>query len=222
MIHSFLAAFSDVFSKKIRGLLVLSLISATILLLGLFFGLTAVFTHFVSFDSVWLTKTVNVLGGIGFFILALMFFPAAATFAAGFFIDCGVDKLSQGRKLRDVKLADSVKMSSIVALQGAGATALITPISVLLGWIPLLNLLPVALYYWVNGRILAREYFFSVALRTNDYASAEKLFEQKLPYWRKAGILIAVLMTIPVVNMISPLVAVAFMRRLVAKQEDTQ
>lgn len=154
--------------------------------------------------------------------MALMFFPAAATFAAGFFIDWGVDKLSQGRKLRDVKLADSVKMSSIVALQGAGATALITPISVLLGWIPLLNLLPVALYYWVNGRILAREYFFSVALRTNDYASAEKLFEQKLPYWRKAGILIAVLMTIPVVNMISPLVAVAFMRRLVAKQEDTQ
>lgn len=36
MIHSFLAAFSDVFSKKIRSLLVLSLISATILLLGLF------------------------------------------------------------------------------------------------------------------------------------------------------------------------------------------
>ena len=113
-------------------------------------------------------------------------------------------------------------MSTVVALQGAGATALIAPMTLLLSWIPLLNLVPMVLYYWVNGRILAREYFFSVALRTNDYAAAEKLFEQKLPYWRKAGILIAVLMTTPVVNMISPLVAVAFMRRLVAEQEERQ
>ncbi len=222
MIHNFLAAFGDVFSKKIRGLLLLTLISAAVVLVLLFLGLTALFTHFVSFDSAWLNGIVSVFGGIGFFVLTLLLFPPVVTFVAGFFIDWGVDKLSQGRKLRDVSLKDSVKMSAVVALQGAGATALIAPASMLLSWIPLLNLLPIALYYWVNGRILAREYFFSVALRTNDYAAAEKLFEQKLPYWRKAGILIAVLMTVPVVNMISPLVAVAFMRRLVAEQEERQ
>lgn len=219
MLRNFCAAFGDVFSKKIRGLLMLTLISAVIVSALLFFGLTAVFTHFVSFDNFWMD---GFIWGVGFFVLALLLFPSVVTFVAGFFIDWGVDKLSQGRNLRDVKLKDSVKMSTVVALQGAGATALIAPMTLLLSWIPLLNLLPMALYYWVNGRILAREYFFSVALRTNDYAAAEKLFEQKLPYWRKAGILIAVLMTTPVVNMVSPLVAVAFMRRLVAEQEERQ
>lgn len=197
----------------------LTLISAAVVSAILFFGLTAVFTHFVSFDNFWMD---GFIWGVGFFVLALLLFPSIVTFLAGFFIDWGVDKLSQGRNLRDVKLKDSVKMSTVVALQGAGATALIAPMTLLLSWIPLLNLVPMVLYYWINGRILAREYFFSVALRTNDYAAAEKLFEQKLPYWRKAGILIAILMTTPVVNMVSPLVAVAFMRRLVAEQEERQ
>ncbi len=219
MLRNFCAAFGDVFSKKIRGLLMLTLISAAVVSAILFFGLTAVFTHFVSFDNFWMD---GFIWGVGFFVLALLLFPSIVTFLAGFFIDWGVDKLSQGRNLRDVKLKDSVKMSTVVALQGAGATALIAPMTLLLSWIPLLNLVPMVLYYWINGRILAREYFFSVALRTNDYAAAEKLFEQKLPYWRKAGILIAILMTTPVVNMVSPLVAVAFMRRLVAEQEERQ
>ena len=101
MLRNFCAAFGDVFSKKIRGLLILTLISAVIVSAVLFFGLTAVFTHFVSFDNFWMD---GFIWGVGFFVLALLLFPSIVTFLAGFFIDWGVDKLSQGCNLRDVKL----------------------------------------------------------------------------------------------------------------------
>ena len=65
---------------------------------------------------------------------------------------------------------------------------------------------------------MAKEYFFAVALRYMEKQKAEDLFNACRLYWIKAGVVIAVLMTIPVVNTISPLVAIAFMQRLFFKK----
>ena len=86
--------------------------------------------------------------------------------------------------------------------------------SLLAGLIPVVNLVPAVLYYGLNGRLLAREYFYAVALRYMERKDADALFNRYAPYWTRAGVVIAVLMTVPVVNTVSPLVAVAFMRRL--------
>ncbi len=63
----------------------------------------------------------------------------------------------------------------------------------------------------VNGYLLGRDYFEIVAVRRlapEDVVSLRKSYRSRL-FW--AGVLIAFLFTIPLVNLITPIVATAFM-----------
>ncbi len=210
-------AFKDVFSSKIRRLILLSVLSA----IGVFAVLLTGFSQAMSFlpleDMPKVRKAVEILGYVFFFIISLMFFPSIVTLVAGFFIDSVTDRMAARNgihALRTVPLSESLIFSGVSAVKGIVASMVLIPAGFILGWIPFVNFLPVVAYYFVNGKLLAREYFFAVALRYTEKQKAEYLFNRYRLYWLKAGIVIAVLMTVPVVNAISPLVAVAFMQRL--------
>ena len=210
-------AVKDVFSNKIRGLIVWSVLLAVAVFAFLFYG----FSHLISFveltDMPKVQKMVEALGYVMFFILSLILFPSVVTFFSGFFIDSVVERMSAQNNvhiLRNVPLSESLAVSGVVVFKGIALSALLIPVTVLLSWIPFVNFLPVVLYYGLNGRLLAREYFFAVALRYTEKQKAEDLFNRYHVYWVKAGIIIAILMTIPVVNAVSPLIAMAFMQRL--------
>ena len=210
-------ALKDVFSNKIRGLIFWSVLSAVIVLVVLFFGFVYAMSFFELTDMPKIQKTVEFLGYILFFIMSLMLFPAVVTLVSGFFIDSVTDRLAAKNNikvLRNVPLSESLSVSGVAALKSVMTSAALIPATMILGLIPLINFLPVVLYYVMNGRLLAREYFFAVALRYMEKQKAEDLFNRYRVYWTKAGIIIAVLMTIPVVNTISPLIAMAFMQRL--------
>ena len=210
-------AVKDVFSRKIRGLLFLSVLLAV----GVFAVLLAGVSHAAGFlpmeDMPKLRKAAEILGYILFFIMSLMLFPSVVTLFAGFFIDSVVERMAKSggvRMLRTVPLSESLVFSGVVAIKGIALSSFLIPVTVVLGWIPFVNFLPVVLYYVLNGRLLAREYFFTVALRYTEKQKAEDLFNRYRLYWIRAGIVITVLMTVPVVNAAAPLVAVAFMQRL--------
>ena len=210
-------AFKDVFSSKIRGLILLSVLSA----IGAFVLLLTGFSYAMSFlpltDMPKVQKAVEILGYVLFFIMSLMLFPSIVTLVAGFFIDSVTERMAAKdgvRTLRTVPLSEGLIFSGVVAVKGIVASMILIPAGFVLSWIPFVNFLPVAAYYLVNGRLLAREYFFAVALRYTEKQKAEDLFNRYRLYWLKAGIVIAVLMTLPVVNAVSPLVAAAFMQRL--------
>lgn len=225
MLAELKGAFKDVFSRHIRGLLWLTAFSAVLVFLFLFFGVSAFLTHFQFVETPWVEKVITVLGYLLFFIMALMLFPAVATFVAGFFIDSVVDRTAAKANrtgLKNVPLAESVKLSGLLALKGVFVSGLLIPVTVMLGFIPFVNFVPVVLYYGLNGRLLAREYFFTVAMRYRDFRDSEAMFDRFRAHWIKAGIIISFLMTVPVVNIISPLVAVAFMQRLFLKKLDRE
>ena len=92
----------------------------------------------------------------------------------------------------------------------------------LFGWVVLLNLLllPIELLLpgpgqviglLVNGWLLGREYFELVALRHLSRADVDGLRRQKSGAVTVAGVLIALLSAIPIVNLIAPLFGVALM-----------
>lgn len=223
MLAELKGAFKDVFSSHIRGLLWLTALSAVLVFLFLFFGVSVFLTHFQFVETPWIEKLITVLGYLLFFIMALMLFPAAATFVAGFFIDAVVDRTAAKANrtgLKNVPLAESIKLSGLLAVKGVIVSGLLIPVTVMLGFIPFVNFVPLVLYYGLNGRLLAREYFFTVAMRYKDFADSETIFDRFRTHWIKAGIIISFLMTVPVVNIISPLVAVAFMQRLFLKKLD--
>ncbi len=225
MIQALKQAFSDVFRSNIRGLL-WGTIFLTVLIFGiLLFGFSELLSAWQMTDIPWLARLINVLGYFLFFLMALFMFPAAATFVAGFFIDSVVERLAAkaGKvHLRAVPLSESLKMSGVVALKGVLLSGLLMPLITLLGFVPLLNLVPPALFYILNGRLFGQEYFYAVAARYLDFPEAKALFEKDKAFWRRAGVIIAFLMTVPVVNMISPLVAVAFMRNLFLSRQSRE
>ena len=84
---------------------------------------------------------------------------------------------------------------------------LLLPVYLALSFVPPLNAF---VFYLLNGYLLGREYFELVAMRQADLPEVKQ--------WRRrfrgriylAGIIIAVLLTIPLLNLITPIIATAF------------
>lgn len=94
----------------------------------------------------------------------------------------------------------------------AGVTILLNvialPLYLVLLFLPPFNLF---VFYALNGYLFGREYFEIVAVRRLDPINAKQLRRQFR--WRvfMAGVIIAFLLTIPIVNLITPIVATGFM-----------
>lgn len=65
------------------------------------------------------------------------------------------------------------------------------------------------LYFGVNGLLLGREYFISVALRREENSAAKKLALRHLPRVWIAGVLMALPLAIPLVGLIIPVLGTA-------------
>jgi CysZ protein len=62
----------------------------------------------------------------------------------------------------------------------------------------------------VNGYLVSREYFELVAQRRLDPQTAARLRQQYRGRLQMAGVLLTLLMTIPLVNLLTPIVGTAF------------
>lgn len=85
---------------------------------------------------------------------------------------------------------------------------LVLPFYLFLLFVPPLNLL---LFYLLNGYLLGREYFEMVAVRRLDLAAARRLRRDLRGRVILAGAVITFLLTIPLLNLVTPIIATAFM-----------
>ena len=98
-----------------------------------------------------------------------------------------------------------------IALRFTGASLALNILALSLYLVPLFN---VFVFYLLNGYLLGREYFELIAARRLDRVEARRM--RRSHFWRilSAGIVIAILLTLPLVNLITPLVATGFMLHL--------
>jgi uncharacterized protein involved in cysteine biosynthesis len=82
------------------------------------------------------------------------------------------------------------------------------PFYLLLLFVPPLNLF---VFYLLNGYLLGREYFELVAARRFDAAGVRRLRRKYRGRVMLAGVVIAFLLTVPIVNLVTPIVAAGFM-----------
>ena len=92
-----------------------------------------------------------------------------------------------------------------------GLNLLCLPFYLILMFVPPLNLV---LYYVLNGYLISREFFELVALRRMEPAAALNMRQQSRGKIMIAGILLTFLLTIPIVNFLTPVIATAFMVHL--------
>lgn len=213
MIGYFALAIRQLPDPAFRRVLLRSLASATaafaVLATAVWFFLAG--TNFFTFRLVeWI---VDALGSIAVVVVIWLLFPAVASFFVGLFLDEIVTAVEKRHypgdpPSRPVPLSTAIAVS----LRFAGAAAILNllalPFYVAAFWFPPLA---VAIFYCLNGYLLSREYHELVALGRLDAVAAATLRKADRRRLFLAGIVIAFLFTVPVVNLFAPVIGVAAM-----------
>jgi uncharacterized protein involved in cysteine biosynthesis len=151
-------------------------------------------------------------GGVFFaMIIAWFLFPSVAAAIAGIFADEVIDAV-EAEHYRHLPPAKGVPVVSAV-LDGLklAAIAIVANLLALPFLIPPFTPIYVLITWGVNGWLLGREYFEMVAFRRMPREEARALHKRHNGTFTTAGILIAICLTIPFVNLIAPVLGAAFM-----------
>lgn len=152
-----------------------------------------------------------ILSGLGLLGALILIFPGVALAFVGLFLDDVVEAVEQrfypgDRPGRALSFWQGMGYAIRFAAITIGLNLLVLPLYLILLFAFPLNL---ALYYALNGYLFGREYFELVALRHLTPMEAQMLRRRYHTRLFLFGVFVAFLFTIPVVNLITPLVATA-------------
>ncbi|HSY86220.1 MAG TPA: EI24 domain-containing protein [Verrucomicrobiae bacterium] len=145
-------------------------------------------------------------------VLVWFLFPVAVTAVASFFLDEVAEAVEEryypGRPApRSQSLAAQLLGTLRFAAVALFLNLVLVPIYLILLVFPPLYLV---VFYAVNGYLLGREYFELVAYRRLDERTADAMRRAYRGRLTLAGMVIAVMLTIPVFNLVAPIAATAF------------
>lgn len=163
----------------------------------------------------WLEGAVDILGGLATLALTWFLFPATVSAVIGLFLD-NVAECVENRHYPSLGKAPGQPLGESV-ITTAKFFGILIVLNILL--LPFLFLGPIfpIVFYTVNGYLLGREYFEMVAsrrLKARDVVQLRKTHQAGV--WMM-GVAIAFLLTIPLVNLLMPVVATAAMVHLFEK-----
>lgn len=212
MLSSAALALNDILSPPFRGVLLKSLALTIGLLLVLWLALQWLLGHFVTIPWPWLDTAFSILTGIGLVIgLGFLVAPVTALFA-GLFLDDVAEVVERTHYAADPagtplplgrSIATSARFLGIVLL----VNAIALPLVLLVGF-------GVLIFLVANAYLLGREYFELAALRHHDATTVARMRARNSATIFGAGLAIAAVLAIPVVNLFAPLFATALMVHL--------
>ena len=212
MLQDALDSLGDIASPPFRKVAAKSLALTTAVLVLAWFGFDRLLLSLVDVQPHWLAVIISLLVGLGL-LLGLAFLAApVSSLVAGFFLDeisahveREIDPLSAPGRTAPVGDA------ALAALRFAGLSLLVNLVALILLFFP-----GVGLVAWLgaNGYLLGREYFELAAMRFRTAAEARAMRRERAWPVFSYGVLIAIFVAIPVVNLLTPLFATTLMVRL--------
>jgi CysZ protein len=209
LLTAFVRAVKQLGDPAIRRVLWISLGLSLLTFLLLWSGVGYLLTHTVFFKIGWLDTAIDVLGGFATLFLSWLLFPAVVSITIGFFLEAVAAAVERrhypdlppvrSQPLEEV-LASSVKLFGVMLLLNL----------IMLPFLLIPPLFPFV-FYGVNGYLLGREYFELVAFRRLDPVRARLLRRRHGRTLFTAGVLIAFLLTIPIINLLTPLIGTSAM-----------
>jgi CysZ protein len=205
-------ALRDILAPPFRSVLWKSLVLTIGLLAALWIVLEGILAYFVALPYGWLDTAFSILTGIGLVIgLGFLVAPVTAGFA-GLFLDDIAEVVERTHYPaeppgRAVPFARSLMLS--VKFLGAvlAVNAIALPLVLFVGF-------GFVVFLVANAYLLSREYFQLAALRFHGEETAARLRARHSGRIFAAGLLIAGLLALPIVNLVGPLFATAFMVHL--------
>lgn len=213
MIDAFGRAFVQLGDPRILRLLLVTVILAALI----YAGLIAAVVWLVSSTQVTALPWAETLADWGAVLLAVvlvgLLFPGVVAGLLSFWVDAVADAVEARHyphlgPPRPVPFGETLSTALRLVGKTVAVNTVLLPLYLLLFFVPPLNL---ALYYGVNGYILGREYFESVALRRMLAPEAAALRAANRGAVWLTGAVTTVLLTVPVLNMAVPVVGTAAM-----------
>lgn len=206
-------AFAQLDDPRLQRILLWSVGLALGVLLGLGVLLWFVVVQLHLFSWAWLETLVEWGSGFAIAILMVLLFPAAVSATIGLFLEA-VAAAVEGRHYPGLASprAQSIHEAIVSGLKFALVAILLNlavlPVYIVGIFLPPLNFF---VFYGLNGYLLGREYYETVALRRLDARSAGEV--RRRNSWRVflGGVVITLMLTVPIFNLIAPVIATAFM-----------
>lgn len=224
MLDDAIKAFAQIFSPPLRAVLWKSIGLALLLIIALAVALERAIVWLVGLGSMsaetalgphahfpvdalaWL---LSLMAGFGILVGSVMLMPAVTAFVASFF----ADEIAEQVERTDYPADPAGKASSLgqAILQG-GKTALLA-LAVYVFAVPFLLIagLGAVLFFLATAWLLGREYFGLAAMRFRPPAEAKAFRRQHATSVFIGGMLVALFVSIPVLNLATPLFATALM-----------
>lgn len=212
MISAFIKAVNQLDDPDIRRVLVRGSAIAVAVLVGLWVLIWWAVRQTTVFRWGPLDMVFDLLGGVAAAILVWVLFPGVVSAVIGLFLE-DVAGAVERRHYPNLPGApgQSMAASLATALVFTGALLLLNLLTLVFLVIP-----PVFtfVFYVVNGYLLGREYFEVVALRRIEAGEAARVRREHRVRLFTFGVATAFLLTIPVVNLVAPVLATAAMVHL--------
>ncbi len=226
MIPAFSAAFGQLGDPPIRAVIWRVALWTALIFAALGWGLWTLISGFdpssslgfIPFD--WLRDPlvaalgfiVAVIGGFVVFALFWLLFASVVQFVSGFYLERVVAAV-EARHFPDLPPARSpgVGETLIATARFFGLLVALNLLALPFYLIPTIGL---AVFYLLNGYLLGRENFELVAMRRLDTRAMGRLRRRHRGRLLVAGLIVTVLMSLPLVNLVAPIVAAAAMVHL--------
>mgnify|MGYP001181377177 FL=1 len=191
-------------------------IGIAILTFLILFGCIEMALRFTSiFHTGWMEAIADILGRLAGGILTWLLFPAAISAVVGLFLERAVRTVEARHYPALPPIEDRPPVESL--LTAGKFLVILVALNLALLFFIFTGPLYLILYYLVNGYLISREFFELVAVRRIDSGLASALRKQFQAPLLIMGTIFAFLMTIPIVNLLTPIIATATMVHLFEK-----
>ncbi|MCG2631081.1 sulfate transporter family protein [Bradyrhizobium sp. WYCCWR 13023] len=224
MLDAAVKALSQMMSPPMRSILWRSIGLALVLIVVLAIGLQRLLTWFATYGEVWLEGLlgpswhsslevlawiISIAAGFGVVFGSVFLMPAITSLVASFFVDDVADIVE--REYYPAERPGTALPFKQAILEGI-KTALLT-ILVYLAALPLVFLAGAGflVFFLAAAWLLGREYFELAAMRFRSPEDAKAMRRDNAATIFTAGLFIAAFVSIPVVNLATPIFGMAFM-----------
>ncbi len=210
-------AFAQLGDPKMNWVVFASLGAALALMILLIGGTIALIENTTLFEAWYLRWAVSIAGGLAAVLIGWFLFPGLAIIISTMFLE-SVSRAVEARHYphlpppRDQSfvgeiLPELLKFLAIIII----VNLIALPFYLVLWWLLGLGFV---IAWVINGYLLGREYMEMVAMRRMTPREAKDFRRENGGASFVGGFIIAVLATVPLVNLLTPVIATAFMTHL--------
>jgi len=227
MFDAAFTALTEMFMPPLRAVLLKAVGLALLVIVLIGIALQRLFAALASSGATWAEHTygviphsgwtlliwaLSIMAGLGIITGALFLMPAVTAFVGSFFVDDIADYVERADYPADppgraLPLARALTEGIKTALLAVVVYVLALPLVLFVG-------IGFLILFLVNAWLLGREYFELAAMRFYPPAEAKALRRRHAAYLFGAGMIIALFVSIPILNFATPVFAMTFMVHL--------